>query len=441
MSILKNSFLFTALPVCLIASFFVFNTSVHAECDIPSPDNPKSCLEGFYSGNDILYYDPNATTPCSSNATTISTTSTLTGNSNAEKIFKYLVAKGLTAEQSAGVLGNFQQESGFDPAIIQGGAIAPANYTPINSVGFGIAQWTFTVRQAPLMSLAKSSNRSITDLSVQLDFLWQELNSTHTAALVSLKQVTSPERAAYVFHRDFEGSDDSEATVIQIRGGNAKKLYDQFKGTTAAATTTVTGACQPAAAATTADMMSDKFTIYNQCQYPPYGGAWGTKQTLGGRTVCSDGCAPTALAMISTNLTGKTVTPDETTTYYSDHNLWFAGGGSTLSSPMFAAKDFGLTIQTVGRTAMMDSATYKDIFVKGGLIMAISTGSSPFMETRHAIVLRGITADNKFLIADPGQRETNIDPANKPAVDKILTDIRSDNMSIVYAFYKQQGAQ
>jgi len=437
MKFLKISLIAIALPVCLAVSFMISRPAL-ADCAIASPTNAAECLDGFYSGNDILYYDPTATTACSSNVSTISTTTGgLVGNDNAEKIFKFLVAKGLSAEQAAGVLGNFQQESGFDPAIIQGGAIASGNYTPVNGIGFGIAQWTFTARQGPLIAMAKSTNRSVTDLSLQPDFLWQELNST----LTSLKGVTSPEQAAYVFHRDFEGSADSQDTVIKVRGGNARQLYQKYKGMTAAATVSVTAKCQPAASAKTVDMMSDSFKIFNQCQFPPYGGAWGTKSLPNGETMCQAGCAPTALAMIAKNLAGQDVTPEDTANYYTSHNLWYSGGGSNLSSPLFAAKDFGLTVEVMGATAKTDVNAYKEVFAKGGLIMASSTGTSPFTSNRHTIVLRGITADNKFLIADPGQgTATNTPPGNQPSVDKILTDIRTDTAGINYIFYKQQGA-
>ena len=163
-----------------------------------------------YALNDVLFYDPTDSPACTAGAGTngLPTTS-VDGADNAEKIYNYLVQKGLSGAQAAGILGNLQQESNFNPAIIQGGKIADANYTPVNGVGFGLAQWTFTARQKPLMDLAKSTNRKVIDITVQLDYLWQELNTTHKSSLESLKTATTPEGAAYVFHRDFEGSADS----------------------------------------------------------------------------------------------------------------------------------------------------------------------------------------------------------------------------------------
>lgn len=436
-----------------ILSVFVFSTvittlpvsAVSELCDIPDVTDPNICLDGFYGGNDILYYDPNAP-QCSAAPAGTGSNAVIVGNSNAEKIFIYLTGKGLTSQQAAGVLGNFQQESGFDPAIIQGGAIADENYTPVNEVGFGIAQWTFTDRQAPLVQLAKSSGRSVTDLGLQLDFLWQELSTTHKRSLETLKAASDPEGAAFVFHRDFEVSADTEAAVRAVRGRNARLLYEKYKDLAPVAatpsSTTPAADCDnetaPSAGVSSMNFLSNDFTIYNQCEFGPYGGDWGTRtaESATRGTICAEGCIPTSLAMIAKNLTGLDVTPDDTVNLYNAAGLWNANGpGSMVTSPMNAAFNYKMKVEQI--TDKGNVATYKAVFDKGGLVMAISTGSSPFLPGRHAIVIRGITSDGKFMVADPGRTENNRSPLNMPAVNKILTDIRGDGMSISYAFYKQ----
>lgn len=460
MTLHKRIFIFATLTVMLFTSLAsVIPVAAESLCSIPDPDDKTVCYDDFYSGNNILYYDPNAKACIATAGTSTQASAPLTGNSNAEKIFLYLTEKGLTAEQAAGVLGNFQQESGFDPAIIQGGAIAGANYTPVNSVGFGIAQWTFTARQGPLVNLASSTGRSVTDLSLQLDFLWQELNGTHARALASLKTANTPENAAYVFHRDFEGSADSEATVVLVRGGNARTLYEQYKNLSPTAdagdaqnfvndptnpynnpATTAASSCSSTTATGNANgkltnFISDSFTIYTQCQEQTYGGSWGSKRTPRGVSMCDEASIPTSLAMIATNITGMTVTPDKTIDYYTQQKLWYDGGGSLISSPITAATKFNMRAESM--TEKADVAAYKKVFADGGLIMAISTGTAPFTSNRHAIVIRGITADGKFMIANPARSDLNTAPANQPEINKILTDIRSDTGSAVYAFYKQ----
>lgn len=438
MSYLKRFSIIATLAVFIFTTLFSGYTAsaVANACDIPDPKDPDTCLDNFYSNNYITLYNPNAKS-CSS---TSSSSGALIGDDNAAKIFNFLTAKGLSPEQAAGVVGNFKKEATLadkiDPAIIQGDPpqIAPANYTPVNGVGFGIAQWTFTPRQQPLIELAKSQSKSIIELSVQLDYLWQELNSTHATALASLKAAATPEDAAFVFHRDYEGSRDTEATVREVRGGAARAAFEKYKGTSVTAGASSTGCASTGASLT--NFMGDNFTIYNQCQYPPYGGAWGTKLTPYNGTMCANACVPTGLAMISKNLAGKDVTPNDTIDYFTSHNLWSStGSGSNNDSPLAAAEFFGLKIETISNKG--DIAAYKQVFDKGGLIMAMSAGSSPFLSTRHAVVLRGITKDGNFLIADPGRKETNVAPANQPSTDKILSDIRADGYSVSYAFYKQ----
>lgn len=204
--------------------------------------------KGFYASNDILYYDPTAT-PCVTNPNITSSgtgTSTADENKNAEAILRYLTGKGLTLAQASGFVGNMKQESGLNPAIIQGGKTAPSNYTPVDGVGFGLVQWTFTSRQAPLVQLAKSTNRNITDMNVQLDYVWQEVSTAYKATLQALTKSSSitPTQAAIIIHGNttgdprlsiapklgYEASADSTDGIIKVRGGNAEYFYKMFKG-------------------------------------------------------------------------------------------------------------------------------------------------------------------------------------------------------------------
>jgi len=225
---------------------------------------PVSAFDAdFYSANDILYYDDRAV-PCD---TTTSTTSSGTGtssadqNTNAEAILRYLTGKGLTLAQAAGFVGNMKQESGLNPAIIQGGKIASDTYTPVNSVGFGLVQWTITSRQAPLVSLANSTNRKITDMNLQMDYVWQEVTGEWKSTLQALTANPSitPTDAAIIVHGrawqmrndprfanaptlGYEASADSADAVVSVRGGNAEYYYKMFKGKIADGTGVAGGA-------------------------------------------------------------------------------------------------------------------------------------------------------------------------------------------------------
>ena len=207
--------------------------------------------EGFYSANDILYYDDRATACLSSPTISSSGTGTSSAdqNKNAEAILRYLTEKGLTLAQATGFVGNMKQESGLNPAIIQGGATAGSNYTPKNGVGFGLVQWTFSSRQQPLVKLASQTNRPIIDMNLQMDYVWQEVNGSYKSTIQALTANSSitPTQAAIIVHGKtpktssdprfasapslgYEASNDSASGVVDVRGGNAEYFYKMFKG-------------------------------------------------------------------------------------------------------------------------------------------------------------------------------------------------------------------
>jgi hypothetical protein len=133
-------------------------------------------------------------------------TASLTGDNNLAKIFNYLTdpAKGLTPAQAAGVIGNMITESGLNPERLQGTALndlTTAQQAGNSSLGWGIVQWTPAGKMInPTLQAHKDPN----DLGVQLDFLWNQLNTNEKAALDALKQTSTPEAAAQSFEVKYE---------------------------------------------------------------------------------------------------------------------------------------------------------------------------------------------------------------------------------------------
>ena len=165
---------------------------------------------------------------------------TLAGNNNLEKILNFYLRKGLNLAQAAGIVGNMMQESGLKPNIVQGGKLVADNeeYQMQNGVGFGLVQWTFTGRQKPLQDHVDKMGVKNTDLSGQLSFTWEELSGPYLSTLNNLRRTNDPVEAAVAVHDGYESSADSDATVRSVRGGNAKKVYDQYKNAPALAGST-----------------------------------------------------------------------------------------------------------------------------------------------------------------------------------------------------------
>lgn len=203
-------------------------------------------LRQFYSTNDITTFDPNDCVLAEYDKGGV----LLKGDTIIEKILNFFMSQpnGLTLAQAAGIVGNMAQESphGVDektgvnspePAIEQGGAIVGDDYKPKNGVGFGLVQWTWTSRQQPLVDLVSENGpmkgRKITDLEVQLTYVWQELNGSYSKTLEALKNATRPTEAAIIVHGPpypgYEASADSPDKVRDVRGGNAEKVFSRYK--------------------------------------------------------------------------------------------------------------------------------------------------------------------------------------------------------------------
>lgn len=206
----------------------------------------QSCDDNtYYQDNDIFYYCENFVACGTASIEGLPVTS-----DNTETILRYFTGKGFTLAAAAGIVGNLNAESSLNPAKIQGGKIAPDNYTPVSGVGFGLAQWTSGNRQKNLEDMANSENKPITDLGMQLDFLWKELNDSYPQVIKSLASVTNdPVVAAIRFHGmtpkisgdsriqaanppspGYESSGDTADMVIKNRGGYAASVYKDYTG-------------------------------------------------------------------------------------------------------------------------------------------------------------------------------------------------------------------
>jgi hypothetical protein len=217
--------------ILLLALFLstVFVQPVQAQTTLEKQEHDVDY--DFYASNGIIWYDPNATCGVTPDANT--GTVVIVGGDNPEKVWNFLRAKGLTSEQAAGVMGNIQAESGFNPGIVEGGS----------GIGFGIAQWSFGRRTA-LEAAAREKSVDVADLGFQLEYLYQELN-VRTADRPEYRQYgtewkavsaqTTIDDALVAFHHEFEISHlmdtpDPRAAVIAARGGFAHNWFDKFSG-------------------------------------------------------------------------------------------------------------------------------------------------------------------------------------------------------------------
>jgi hypothetical protein len=172
--------------------------------------------------NDTVWYDPNDGGTCADSATT------LNGKDVEQQIFNYFVGKGLTAQQAAGIVGNAQQESGFNPKSPNPAA---------SGGGGGLFQWEGDRWSGPqgLLAFAAKRGTQWTDTATQLDFTWWEMNNNRKQTLPLLKAASTPSQAADAFEQGFEGAGNPQN---QNREKYAEAAYKLLGGSASSGSTT-----------------------------------------------------------------------------------------------------------------------------------------------------------------------------------------------------------
>ena len=133
-------------------------------------------------------------------------------------------------------------------------------------------------------------------------------------------------------------------------------------------------------------------TYYNQMD-----SRW--KDKLYGRagTIGNEGCGPTAVAIVASTLIGRAITPVDVAKWSADNGYRCIGSGSYHGLIPAACKHYGLNVKGLGNSRTEEIAKQLS---EGKLIIALMK-KGHFTSSGHFIVLRGITAENKVLVADP----------------------------------------
>lgn len=136
-------------------------------------------------------------------------------------------------------------------------------------------------------------------------------------------------------------------------------------------------------------------------------------------TIGAAGCGPTALAMVVSTFTGKAVDPVQVCEWSVKNGHRCEGNGSYHSLIPEGAKHYGLKVEKLGRSNAQELAEHLS---SGKLIIAIMNPGH-FTNTGHFIVLRGITANNKILVADPASYQRS---GQEWDISIILNEARGD---------------
>lgn len=135
---------------------------------------------------------------------------------------------------------------------------------------------------------------------------------------------------------------------------------------------------------------------YNQLDERWADTMYGTSGTIG-----EAGCGPTAMAIVTSTLTGTPHDPVELSEWSVANGHRCEGNGSYHSLIPAAAEAYGLSWESVPPD---DPQAMVDALADGKLVVAIMA-KGHFTNSGHFIVLRGVTAEGKILVADPASRK------------------------------------
>lgn len=153
----------------------------------------------------------------------------LSGSNCQEQVFNYLKQNGFTDEAACGVLGNIEQESGFDSTKLQGNGPAAGLFQLENYK-------TKSGRWKNLDTFAQARGKTWDNLACQLDFMIYELSggeSTATSKMQHMypngingfKQETDIEKATKNFEESYERAG---IPAMANRYAAAHRYYSQF---------------------------------------------------------------------------------------------------------------------------------------------------------------------------------------------------------------------
>lgn len=153
----------------------------------------------------------------------------LTGADNEAKIWGFFISQGFQPHQAAGIMGNFQAESGLEPSLVHYGGKnsrgeiseigKPSSYddeVAHTAAGYGLAQWVGG-RKDGLRDTAAAKGVKGSDLAMQLGYVMTEFSGTHKKDYDLTMAATTVEQVSDIILKYYEGPLDQGEAVKKMR--------------------------------------------------------------------------------------------------------------------------------------------------------------------------------------------------------------------------------
>ena len=156
---------------------------------------------------------------------------------SAQTIYIRLVQAGMSPVGACAMLGNMQAESALRANNVQDGyGYTDEGYTAkvdsgqlnfIDSIGYGLCQWTYGARKLKLLQFARSRGVSIGDEAMQVDFCINELRTEYPKLWLYLCDATGVYEAAEKICVEYERP---AVNNVAERAGYANQWYMTLGG-------------------------------------------------------------------------------------------------------------------------------------------------------------------------------------------------------------------
>ena len=165
---------------------------------------------------------------------------------NKETIWQFFKSAGLSNAGAAGLMGNLEAESGFNPKNLEDSfeeklgftdetyttAVDEGEYDHFSNdgAGYGLAQWSYYSKKLALLSYSKIKDESIGNLNLQLGFLKKDMEKYFSKLWNFLKTTDSIYEATVEVLTKYEVPVDQSDSVKDKRYEFAKAIYNEFVG-------------------------------------------------------------------------------------------------------------------------------------------------------------------------------------------------------------------
>ena len=164
---------------------------------------------------------------------------------NEKIIWDFLIKKTGNPYGTAAVMGNLMVESSLNPTNTTGAKAGAKTYVSdadsgkidfVNDgVAFGLVQWCYWSRKQGLLDYARQKGVSVGDIQMQLEYMWQEMQSYKTV-ISAVKSAKDIRTASDVVMLKYERPAGKTESAKQKRANYGQKYFDQFAKSVPAST-------------------------------------------------------------------------------------------------------------------------------------------------------------------------------------------------------------